>query len=84
MILENVGVTETSSIEVRGAFYDNASQIYNQKTLSVPSISSGGKRLVELSVEVPVSLLEKTTSLKTQLFQNNIMIDERVSTSRFP
>lgn len=84
MILENLGASETSSIEVRGAFYDNASQMYNLKTISVPSISSGGKRLVELSVDVPVSLMAKATTLKTQLFMNDILVNERVSTSRFP
>jgi hypothetical protein len=81
MMIENLGTAATSDIEVRGAFYDNTSRIYNQETMSVSSIVAGEKRVVELSVDVP-SLV--STTLKTQLFLNGVMVNQRESTSRFP
>jgi hypothetical protein len=80
MIIENLGTTATSDIEVRGAFYDNTSQVYNQERMYIPSIAVGEKRLVELSVNVPsvVSVI-----LKTQLYLNGMMIDQRESISLF-
>jgi predicted transglutaminase-like cysteine proteinase len=81
MMIENLGTAATSDIEVRGAFYDNTSRIYNQETMSVSSIAAGEKRVVELSVDVP-SLI--STTLKTQLFLNGVMVNQRESTSRFP
>jgi hypothetical protein len=81
MIIENLGTEATSDIEVRGAFYDNTSRIFNQEIMSVPSIAAGEKRVVELSVDVP-SLV--STTLKTQLFLNGMMVNQRESTSRFP
>jgi hypothetical protein len=81
MIVENLGTTATSDFEVRGAFYDNTSRVYNQETMSVPSIAAGEKRVVVLSVDVP-SLV--STTLKTQLYLNGMMVNQRESTSRFP
>ncbi|MBE3120725.1 MAG: transglutaminase domain-containing protein [Thermoplasmata archaeon] len=81
MIFENLGTAASSDIEVRGAFYDNTSRVYNQETMSVPSIAAGEKRVVELSVDVP-SLV--STTLKTQLYLNGMMVNQRESTSRFP
>jgi len=81
MIIENLGTAATSDIEVRGAFYDNTSRVYNQEIMSVSSIAAGEKRVVELSVDVP-SLV--STTLKTQLCLNGMMVNQRESTSRFP
>jgi hypothetical protein len=81
MIIENLGTTTISDIEIRGAFYDNTSRVYNQETMSIPSIAVGEKRVVELSIDVP-SLV--STTLKTQLYMNGMMVDQRESTSRFP
>ena len=80
VIIENLGTTATSDIEVRGAFYDNTSQVYNQERMYIPSIAIGEKRLVELSIDVP-SLVSVT--LKTQLYLNGMMIDQRESISLF-
>jgi hypothetical protein len=81
VIIENLGTTSTSDIEIRGAFYDNESQIYNQERLSVLSIAIGEKRLVELSVDVPSFV---SVTLKTQLYLNGMMIDQRESSALFP
>ncbi len=81
MILENLGTDTTASIEVRGAFYDNMSRMYNQRTTIVSPLVAGEKRLVTLSVDVPA---EVSTMLKTQLYSNGVMVNQRESTSRFP
>jgi hypothetical protein len=81
MILENLGTDKTASIEVRGAFYDNISRMYNQQATMVSSLAAGEKRLVELSIDVPPIV---STALKTQLYINGVMVNQRESTSRFP
>jgi hypothetical protein len=81
MIIENLGTAATSDIEVRGAFYDNTSRIFNQEIMSVPSIAAGEKRVVEISVDVPSLVM---TTLQTQLYLNGMMVNQRESTSRFP
>jgi beta-xylosidase len=81
MILENLGTDKTTNIEVRGAFYDNMSSIYNQQTTIVPSLAAEEKRLVQLSVDVPPLI---STTLKTQLYINGVMVNQRESTSQFP
>lgn len=81
MIIENLGTVTTSDVEVRGAFYDNTSQVYNQEIMHIPSIAIGEKCAVELSIDVP-SLV--SVILKTQLYLNGTMVDQRESTSRFP
>lgn len=84
MILENLGNAATSNFEVRGAFYDDVSRIYNLETMNVAPIVAGQKKLAEISVDVPVTVAEKTTTLKTQLYLNGVMVNQRESTSRFP
>jgi predicted transglutaminase-like cysteine proteinase len=81
MILENLGTHKTANIEVRGAFYDNISHMYNQQTTMVSSLAAGEKRLVELSIDVPPII---STALKTQLYINGVMVNQHESTSRFP
>jgi len=81
MIVENFGTEPTGSIEIHGAFYDNSSQIYNHQAMIVSSLSAGEKQVVELSVDVPVEI---STTLKTQLFIDDIMVHQRESTSKFP
>ncbi len=84
MILENLGNTATSNIEIRGAFYDNTSRMYNLQTTIVAPIVAFQKKLAEISVDVPTTVAEKTTTLQTQLYLNGVMVDKRESTSRFP
>jgi predicted transglutaminase-like cysteine proteinase len=81
MILENLGIAAASDIEVRGAFYDNMSRMYNQQITNVSFIAAGEKCLVELSIDVPASV---STALKTQLYVHGAMVNQRESTSRFP
>ncbi len=81
MILENVGSDRSAPIEVRGAFYDNASYQYNQQTTIVSPLEAGEKRLVSLSIDVPAGV---STVLKTQVYSDGKMVDDRESTARFP
>ncbi len=80
MVLENLGTAATDDIEVRGAFYENGSVLYNQQIVEVPSVIAGEKRLVELSVDVPSGI---STILKTQVYLDGIMVNQRESTQRF-
>jgi predicted transglutaminase-like cysteine proteinase len=84
MILENLGTAPTPEIEVRGAFYDTQKRMYNQQTTRVPPIIAGGKRVVELSVDVPVSVPDQSTLLKTQVYLNGEMVNQRESVLWFP
>lgn len=84
MILENLGAAGTPKIEVQGAFYDGIGQIYNLQTTTVLPVAADEKRLAELSIDVPTTLVEKTTTLKTELYLNGVMVNQRESTSRFP
>jgi hypothetical protein len=81
MVIENLGSAASSGVEVRAAFYDNANQSYNLETIEGSPIASGQKRLAELSVDVPPLV---STTLKTQLYLNGVMVNEKESTSRFP
>jgi hypothetical protein len=80
MIIENLGTIASSDVQARGAFYDNASKMYNLEVADAPSIPAGDKCLLELSIDVPTSV---TTSLKTQLYSEGVMVNERESTSLF-
>jgi predicted transglutaminase-like cysteine proteinase len=84
MILENLGTAASPEIEVHGAFYDIQQRIYNQRTTTVPSIPAGGKRLVEFSVDVPTSVQDHSTLLKTQVYLNGEMVNQRESLLWFP
>ncbi|HIH29415.1 MAG TPA: transglutaminase domain-containing protein [Thermoplasmata archaeon] len=81
MILENLGNEITTRIEVRGAFYDNQSRMFNQETMMISPLNAGEKRLVILSVDVPAGV---STVLKSQVYLNGMMINSRESTSHFP
>jgi predicted transglutaminase-like cysteine proteinase len=81
MVLENLGTAAASDIEVRGAFSDNMSRIYNQQTTNISFIAAGEKCLTELSINVPASV---STTLKTQLYVHGVMVNQRESSSYFP
>jgi len=84
MVLENLGTENTGGIEIRGAFYDNLSMMYNLQTMTIPPLQAGEKRFVELSVDVPLALAEKTTTLQTHIYIDGVMVNQRESMSRFP
>jgi archaellum component FlaF (FlaF/FlaG flagellin family) len=81
MVLENLGSLASSDVEIRGAFYDNESRVYNQKSTQVPIIAAGEKCIVQLSIDVPTSV---STTLKTQVVMDGTMVHQHESTSRFP
>jgi hypothetical protein len=81
MILENLGTETASTIEIKAAFYEDQNQMYNQETMRVAPIGAGQKRLVALSIDVPV---EVSTQLKSQVYLDGVMVNQRESTSRFP
>ncbi|HER45573.1 MAG TPA: hypothetical protein ENO12_02015 [Thermoplasmatales archaeon] len=84
MILENLGTAATSSVEIRGAFYDDLGQFYNLQTMTILPIAAGEKQRAELYVDIPTALNANATTLKTQVFIDGTMVHKRESTSRFP
>jgi predicted transglutaminase-like cysteine proteinase len=81
MILENLGTISSGAIEVRGAFYDNQNHMYNQQTQIITPLPADEKRLVTISVNVPPDV---STTLKTQLYINGVMVNQRESSAQFP
>jgi predicted transglutaminase-like cysteine proteinase len=81
MILENLGVEAATNIELKGAFYEGQSRMYNQETTLVSLLAAGDKRLITLTVDVPAGVL---TQLKTQIYLDGIMVNQRESTNYFP
>jgi predicted transglutaminase-like cysteine proteinase len=81
MILENLGILSSGPIEVRGAFYDNQHHVYNQHTQIIPPLPAAEKCLVTLSVNVPPDV---STTLKTQMYINGVLADQRESSEQFP
>ncbi len=81
MILENLGTETATDIEIKGAFYENQSRMFNQESLFVTPLVAGEKRLVSLSIDVPAGV---STQLKSQVYLDGVMVNSRESTSRFP
>jgi predicted transglutaminase-like cysteine proteinase len=81
MIVENLGTDKTTTFEVRGAFYDSLGRSFNQETAIISSLDAGEKRLVTLSMDIPPEVI---THLKTQIYANGVMVNQRESTSQFP
>ena len=81
MIIENLGTETASNIEIKAAFYEDQNQMYNQETMRVAPIGAGQKRLVALSIDVPTGV---STQLKSQVYLDSVMVNQRESTSRFP
>jgi hypothetical protein len=81
MIIQNIGSTVASVIEVRGAFYDDVNITYNLETAVVALLLPNEKQVLVLRLTVPPSI---GTTLKTQLILNGVVVDQRESTMRFP
>lgn len=80
MIVENLGPSEASNVEIRGAFYDDSSMMYNQETTTIPTLAPYEKQMITLTINVP-ALVE--TMLKTQLYLGGVMVHQRESVMRF-
>lgn len=80
MIIENLGSAIAPYIEVRGAFYDDENQSYNEQITVVSSLAAGDKRIAELTMNIPPMV---STVLRTQLYLGDVMVHFRESSSRF-
>ncbi len=81
LIIENVGSTVASDIEIRGAFYDDGNTSYNMEEAKIPFLPPTDRSMASLTIDVPSSI---KTTLKTCLLVNGQVADHRESTMRFP
>jgi hypothetical protein len=80
VLIQNIGSKDADGAELRGAFFSSNDSIYNQETSMIPIVPYGGAVLGTLEIKVPTNIL---TLLKTQIFFNNILVDEKESASWF-
>jgi len=80
IIVENLGSKNATNIEVRGAFFSDSTLYYNQEVSLISSLSIEEKKEVDLHISVPRGI---TTTLKTQIYLDNNMVDEKESSSTF-
>lgn len=80
IIVENLGRKSAGNFKIWGAFF-NQNNYFNFKETSKYSITAGTKKILELKLDVPQSII---TKLKTHIFLNNKIVHERESSSNFP
>ena len=80
IIVKNLGRNEAKNIKINGAFFADYGMSYNQEVAMISSLSAGEKQEVKLEIEVPQGI---STILKTHIYLNNKMVDEKESTSSF-
>ncbi|UCF50117.1 MAG: hypothetical protein JSU91_01150 [Thermoplasmatales archaeon] len=80
LIVENLGTKEANEIRIDGAFYTSAGQKYNLEKSSISTLKPGEKKQINLQLNVPHG---KSTILKTQIYMNGILIEEKESETQF-
>jgi len=82
ILVENIGSGAAEDAAVKGAFFAEVTPTlyYNQEVAVISSLDAREKKEVYLEITVPKGV---ATMLKTQLFLNNTMVDEKESTSLF-
>ena len=81
IIVENVGRTTAQDIEVTGAFYTQSETGLNQESSLLSSLFPGEKKELTLHVNVPQGI---STTLKTQIYLDNVLVHEKESSDHFP
>ena len=80
IVVENLGNIVADNIEITGAFYSLDNKEYNQEKTRIFSLQSGEKKQVDIQLNVPLGL---STILKTQLYMNGILVEEKESETQF-
>lgn len=81
IVVENKGTAPAEGVSVLAGFYDDRNTSYNTKTVDVPSVAAGMKRIVELVVTIPSSM---PTTLRTEVFLDEVMVHQKESATQFP
>jgi hypothetical protein len=81
ILIENLGRNAAKNFEIKGAFFNQNGISFNTEAELVSSLDAGGKKVVELKINVPQSF---SSTLKTQIYLDNTMVHEKESSSVFP
>jgi len=81
ILVENIGRKNAYNFEIKGAFYNQNNVGFNKETISITSLNTGEKKVVELKINVPKGF---STNLKTQIYVDNEIVHEKESSSSFP
>ena len=79
-IVENIGDTSAENIMITGAFYSSNNVEYNQEKTSISLLQPGEKKQVALKLNVPKGV---SAILKTKLYLDDIVIEEKQSATTF-
>jgi len=79
-IIENFGDESAEKIVITGAFYSSNNAEYNQEKINILSLQPGEKMIVNLNLNVPKDV---TTILKTKLYIDGALVEEKKSDSTF-
>lgn len=80
LIVENIGNLVAENIMINGAFYSSNNAEYNQEKTSISSLQPGEKKQVSLKLNVPKGV---SAILKTKLYLDDILIEEKQSSTEF-
>ncbi|RLF26714.1 MAG: hypothetical protein DRN08_04145 [Thermoplasmata archaeon] len=81
ILLENLGEETAKNVEVKAGFFSGDNQCYNGETITIPILEARGEKILNMKVTVPSGI---STILKTQVYLNSKMVDEKKSDSWFP
>ncbi|UCD13407.1 MAG: hypothetical protein JSW60_07580 [Thermoplasmatales archaeon] len=81
LIIENIGDASAENILITAAFYSSNNHEYNQEKVSISSLSPGEKKQNALNLIVPNGV---SVILKTKLYFDDILIEEKQSATKFP
>ena len=79
-IVENIGNATAENITITGAFYSTNNVEYNQETISIYSLQPNERKQVTFKLNVPKGV---SVILKTKLYLDDILIEEKQSSSKF-
>jgi len=79
-IVENIGNTLAENIMITGGFYSSNNAEYNQEKIIITSLQPGEKKQVALKLNVPKGV---STILKTKLYIDEELVEEKQSTTSF-
>jgi hypothetical protein len=79
-IVENIGNVVAENIMITGAFYSSNNAEYNKEQIGISSLQPGEKKQVALNLNVPKGV---SAILKTKLYLDDILIEEKQSVTKF-
>ena len=81
IVVENFGSKAANNFKITGAFFDLNDIKFNEEEIIISELKPGDKRLLTLKIDIPLYF---STSLKTQIYINGVVVNEKISSSVFP